>query len=390
MPKTKKANRGRVASFPELENKLLEWVKTRRMAGVGVSTTDLRLKALVISRGMGSMLHNFKASVGWAQRFMLRHQLSVRRRTRIAQKMPSDFEEKLLHFQRFIITKRKLNNYSLSQIGNADQTPLTFDIPYTQTVDFKGEKTVTIKTTGNEKNRFTIMLAITGDGKKLPPYVVFKRKTFPKKETFPKQIEVRVHEKGWFDEAITKDWVKTIWEKRPGGLLKAKSLLVLDAFRCHRQPEIKNQLQRHNTDLAIIPGGMTSMLQPLDVSINKPFKALLCTKWNEWLAEGHKSLTLTGRVRKTTLSTICSWIIEAWDKIPEEMIVKSFKKCCITNALDGSEDDILFEEDISNTTTAHEECEDDQEILYADDVDYNLLASLFAPDSLDTEFFGFE
>ena len=91
MPKTKKANRGRVASFPELENKLLEWVKTRRMAGVGVSTTDLRLKALVISRGMESMPHDFKSSVGWAQRFMVRHQLSVRRRTRIAQKMPFDF-----------------------------------------------------------------------------------------------------------------------------------------------------------------------------------------------------------------------------------------------------------------------------------------------------------
>ena len=35
----------------------------------------------------------------------------------------------------------------------------------------------------------------------------------------------------------------------------------------------------------------------------------------------------------------------AWKAIPESIIVSSFKKCCISNALDGSEDDILWEDD---------------------------------------------
>ena len=55
---------------------------------------------------------------------------------------------------------------------------------------------------------------------------------------------------------------------------------MLDAFRCHTQPEIKQRLAKGNTDIAIIPGGMTSMVQPLDVSINKPFKGLVREKWN--------------------------------------------------------------------------------------------------------------
>ena len=63
------------------------------MFGIGVSTIDLRLKAIVISREMESMSCDFKASVGWAQRFMTRHQLSVQRRTHIVQMMPSDYEE---------------------------------------------------------------------------------------------------------------------------------------------------------------------------------------------------------------------------------------------------------------------------------------------------------
>ena len=35
----------------------------------------------------------------------------------------------------------------------------------------------------------------------------------------------------------------------------------------------------------------------------------------------------------------------AWKAIPESIIVRSFKKCCISNALDRSEDDILVEDD---------------------------------------------
>ena len=34
-----------------------------------------------------------------------------------------------------------------------------------------------------------------------------------------------------------------------------------------------------------------------------------------------------------------------WEAIPESIIIRSFKKCCISNALDGSEDDILWDDD---------------------------------------------
>ena len=35
----------------------------------------------------------------------------------------------------------------------------------------------------------------------------------------------------------------------------------------------------------------------------------------------------------------------AWKAILESIIVRSFKKCCISNALDVSEDEILWEDD---------------------------------------------
>jgi hypothetical protein len=44
-------------------------------------------------------------------------------------------------------------------------------------------------------------------------------------------------------------------------------MLVLDAFKGHVTDSVKDQLHRMKTEL-VIPGGMTSVLQPMDVSIN--------------------------------------------------------------------------------------------------------------------------
>ena len=38
-------------------------------------------------------------------------------------------------------------------------------------------------------------------------------------------------------------------------------------------------------------------------------------------------------------------MLKAWNNIDPPIIIKSFKKCCISNALDGSEDSILYEDD---------------------------------------------
>ena len=159
----------------------------------------------------------------------------------------------------------------MSQIGNADQTSLTFDLPSEKTVTIKGARSVIMRSTGNEKNRFTVMLGCMADGTKLPPYVVFKRKTMPK-DKFPTGMIVRVQEQGWFNDSIMDDWLKTVWMKRKGGLEKQRSMLVLDAFRCHTTDNVKSKLKRSNTHLVVIPGGITSILQPMDVVVNKPSK----------------------------------------------------------------------------------------------------------------------
>ena len=59
------------------------------------------------------------------------------------------------------------------------------------------------------------------------------------------------------------------------------------------------------------------------------------------------------------------WIITAWQHISPEVSVKGFKKCYIYNAMDGTDDSMLWNsnEDDGNVRSEHEkdkgtDCED--------------------------------
>ena len=53
---------------------------------------------------------------------------------------------------------------------------------------------------------------------------------------------------------------------------RAPTMLVYDSFRGHLEESIKKKFYDSNIDLAVIPDGLTSICQPLDVAINKLFK----------------------------------------------------------------------------------------------------------------------
>jgi len=64
-----------------------------------------------------------------------------------------------------------------------------------------------------------------------------------------------------------------VWSQRTPLLNNPRSLLVLDSFRGHLTDPVKDRFKEKNTNMAVIPGGLASKLQPLDVYINKSFKS---------------------------------------------------------------------------------------------------------------------
>lgn len=184
-------------------------MEEKRAKGLQVSCEDIQTKARELAQRDGISRSTFKASRGWVQKFMRRNGLSLRRRTTICQRLPADYEERLVEFQWYVIKRRHEKDYLLGQLGNPDQTPVYFDMPSRTTETTKGAKDVRQLTTGHEHTRFTVMLCCTADGRKLPPYIVFCRKTIPK-QVFPKKVIIRANEKGFMNEEMVKEWFKLV------------------------------------------------------------------------------------------------------------------------------------------------------------------------------------
>ena len=88
---------------------------------------------------------------------------------------------------------------------------------------------------------------------------------------------------------------------------------------------MKDILKQIKTSQAMILGGLTSALQPLDVVLNKPFKDRLRQKWLAGMSlEDDKPVTIGGNIKKPSISLVLSWVKSAWDDIPEDMVKKIF------------------------------------------------------------------
>jgi len=188
--------------FPEINDAVFTFFHERRRTGLFVSYDLLREEVIKKARSLNIPQSRFKASKGWAIRFMRQIGLVLRRRVTIRHKLPKDFEQKLLNYQRYITNLRKTGNFLMGQMAIADETAIYLDMPPNYTLEKKGVKEVLLKTTGCEKLRLTETLAATADGRKLPPLLILKRKTLPKSEAFPKDVIVRAQEKGWMKEEL--------------------------------------------------------------------------------------------------------------------------------------------------------------------------------------------
>ena len=157
-------------SYPDIKERLLGWIKTVRESGGRLTGKALRRECLRLHRLYGNQ--SFKASSGWYRHFKRRNNIVMRRSTHISQKPKEVTDDFILRFQRLVIRMRRNRGYDLCHIGNMDETPVWMEMPGNATLDFSGEKDITVSTTGHHKERLTIILGGLADGTKLRPLVL--------------------------------------------------------------------------------------------------------------------------------------------------------------------------------------------------------------------------
>ena len=96
----------------------------------------------------------------------------------------------------------------------------------------------------------------------------------------------------------------------------------LDLFKVHLLGSVADAIQGLGVELKIIPPGCTGLVQPIDVGINKPFKANMRTICTDWLLEQDADTAIPFASRLD----VSAWILEAVEGIKKETIVNSWRK----------------------------------------------------------------
>ena len=309
---------GRKPLSSDLDMKLFEFLEEERLEGRPVSNDLLRVRALQIAGGL-RIDGTFTASSGWIARWKRRFGVGIRCGTNSSQYVPADYADKLLTFRKSIISIRKNKNISPSSIVNMDQRMCRFDMPLSRTNSKKGEKTVRIKTTRAEKKGFTVALAAAADGKKLPAVIIFKEKGgalgVKSKLKVPANVRVRASTNGWMTAPEYHHWLITVFRKTD-----ERRLLIVDSYRSHTTKESIDMVKSEcNAEVVIIPGGCTSVAQPMDKYINRPFKQLVRDHWQEWMRQDRPK-TPSGNLKQPD---VIDWVSQAWSSIKKETLVHS-------------------------------------------------------------------
>ena len=303
---------------------------------------------------------NLKFSNCWFDGFKRCYKLTLRRPTHKAQVVPSSKAELIRSFHRTIrkeatrgIQLGALGRFKLNTIANVDQTPLPFTFTNGSTYESKGASTVWVQggNSGLDKRQCTVQLTLFADGiPRVKPLVIFrgtgKRITFQEKLKYDKRVSVCFQENAWCDKSVMIQWVRHHWKPRVEG----PTMLLLDQHKAQKTPSIESLLSSECNTAVLIPPGCTSLVQPLDVVFNAPFKHLV-----DDLATAHMQENLDGYVHgsfstKQQRILLTAWIGEAWEETcsNRDMVIRGFRKCGISLPIDESEDDDINIKGIEN------------------------------------------
>ena len=283
---------------------------------------------------------DFKASNSWVVRFMNKHGLTLHKHTSLAQHDPGNLIDCVISFILNVRCKFHTKQYAMANVIAMDETPIWLDMPSATTVNEAGASSVTIRSTGHEKDRVTVCLEGKANGHKIKPIIVFKGgKRDVKRMNEDRQLSgkcvIHTSVNGWMNESLTEEWIQYV----VGRLLFAPSLLVWDTYKCHMTNGVKEALRQASVNAALVPGGCTKYIQAPDVSWNKPFKNLCQIAYNDWMAETDHEITPAGRIKAPSRHSCVERILGAWETLPSDIIKKSFEVCAISLSIDGSEDE---------------------------------------------------
>ncbi len=101
----------------------------------------------------------------------------------------------------------------------------------------------------------------------------------------------------------------------------------MDSAPGHKTELVKQVCKKHNFDVAMIPGGMTKDLQPLDISVNRSFKTKLKERYTRALMQQDDMVIERGQASRVKRDRVVDDIWHAAGSIDKDTTRMVSGKC---------------------------------------------------------------
>uniref|UniRef100_A0A1A7YDT0 Pogo transposable element with ZNF domain b n=1 Tax=Iconisemion striatum TaxID=60296 RepID=A0A1A7YDT0_9TELE len=289
---------------------MVAWILSMREQQLPITESNLFFKASTLKK-KGAFGDSFRISYNWAVSFLIQHQLGVQRASRamsLARVLPHSLEAKIRSFREFTQKVFQVHQLTHSSVAAMDELCVFVDFSIVQDKFCRSEA---LKLNGSSP-LVTVYLTVLADGSMLSSLVRTTRQ-LPEK-VLPEFILLGTSPGNRAVEEILEHWTTKIWlHHRSGSAQTSKSMLVLDRHREHLGDPFLSSLSALSSLPAVIPGGCSFCLQPLEVCLKPVLQRFLLSRWSEVITKNPPELEEAepDQLQTNVTQMIVDWLVEA-------------------------------------------------------------------------------
>jgi len=301
-----------------------------------------------------------------------------------------DFARVKKEFLQEVVTTVEMENIPPELILNWDQTGIKIVPTTTWTMERRGSKRVEVVGT-NDKRQITAVFCGTIQGDFLPVQLIYAGKTARchPKFSFPAGWHVTHAKKHWSTEETMHQYIKFVILPYVNSVRSSlfddttAGLIIMDNFKGQITANVSKLLEDNNLHVCLLPPNTTDLLQPMDLTVNKPAKSFLKKEFSEWYS--NELLQQLRAHRRVSLNQIelnpidlgmpalkelgAQWLVKMAQYIEDnpQFVVNGFVKAGISKALDNGTADISSEDSSSDETYSEESSDSEESTTDSED-----------------------
>lgn len=309
----------------DVEKKLVDGIFLSAEWGFPLTEYDIRKIVQNYLNKKGVQIRVFKNNLpgkDWAKSFIARHRtLTLRLAQNIKRNRAEVTNETIKKY--FEELEQSLEGIPPENVINYDETNFSDDPGKKKYVCKRGAKHCD-RIVDHSKTSISVMMAASGSGELLPPFVVYKAKHRYEEweENGPPGTRFSISKSGWFEAQTFMEWFRQIAVPYLRQL-HGQKVMIGDNLSSHITLEVIEECERLGIRFVLLPPNTTHLCQPLDVAYFAPLKKSWRKILNDW------KMRRKGPFQKSDFPSLLQRTLEDINATSKKNIISGFKACGI-------------------------------------------------------------